>query len=172
MPITNTAPAPNTTRNTSSATRVTVKVSATLKARTEALVGFGQLGQVPLIATRQYADCGAISLHWPHVAEEIAKLADSQPVIAKFIDPLIQIGPYTGLVTAVLPFILQIGVNHGVFAPGAMGTVPTVTLTAQVESSLAQQELEALYLQRDAEKAAAAIRREINEARAALADNA
>jgi hypothetical protein len=46
-----------------------------------------------------------------------------------------------------------------------MGTVPAVTLTSQVEASLAQAEFEALKVQLDAEKAAAAIKEEIAESR-------
>jgi hypothetical protein len=109
-------------------------------------------------------------MHWPDVSAEIAKLAASQPAIAKLVDPLIQIGPYTGLVTALLPFILQIGVNHGRFSPGAMGTVPATTLASQIESAIAKQELEALTIQRDAERETAAMRRDIALSRKALAD--
>jgi hypothetical protein len=109
-------------------------------------------------------------MYWPNVAQELANLADSQEQVAKFIDPLIQIGPYTGLIAAVLPLIMQIGVNHGVLAPGGMGTVPASTLSAQVETGMAEQELQALQVQLQAEKAAQALRAEIAQSRRAMVD--
>jgi len=123
-----------------------------------------------LIALKQYADAGAIGLYWPKISEEIADLAESQEQVGRLIDPLIKIGPYTGLITAVLPMILQIGVNHNRVPAGAMGTVPAASLTARVEASLAAVELEALQAQAEAEKAAADMREEINKSRHALAD--
>jgi|SRR5579862_4949957 len=135
------------------------------KDRREALTGFGQLAQVPLIGLRMFADAGAVSLYVPGIAREIAELAETQEQVAAFVDPLIKAGPYFGLVTAVLPLVMQVAVNHGRFAAGAMGTVPAVSLAAQVEAGLARQELEALTVQLEAEKAAAAMREEIAEAR-------
>ena len=133
--------------------------------REEAVAGFGQLAQAPLIALRQYADAGAIGLHWPRVAHEIASLAESQPQIARLIDPLIRIGPFTGLITAILPFVLQIGVNHKRIPAGAMGTVPAESLTAQVESAMAAIELEALKQQVEAEREAREMREQIARSR-------
>jgi len=49
-----------------------------------------------------------------------------------------------------------------------MGTVPGESLAAQIETAMVQQELEALRTQRDAEKAAAALRAEIAEGREQL----
>ena len=170
MPITNAAPALNRTKNVSSTASKAPKESTVTKDRAEALTSLGQCAQVPLIATKQFADAGAVSLYWPGVATEVAKLAESQPAIAKLIDPLMQVGPYSALIMAVLPFVLQIGVNHKMVAAGAMGTVPATSLSSQVEASLARQELEALTIQRDAEKEAAEMRAEIAASRKALSD--
>jgi hypothetical protein len=167
MPIVNTPPP----AKTASAPRTSAKKTATLAARTEAVSTLGQFAQVPLIALKQYADVGAINLHWPRVSEEIAKLAEAHEEIARIIDPLMQVGPYAGLITAVLPMVMQIAVNHGRMAPGAMGTVPSSALSAQIETALAQQELEALRVQREAEAQAHAMRAEIeNERKAAMAN--
>jgi hypothetical protein len=163
-------PLKNTTNRASSKPNATPKKSI-LEERTEALTGLGQLAQVPLIATKQYADAGAVGIHWPGVSKELAELAETQEEIAKFIDPLIKIGPYTGLVTAVLPLILQLAVNHGVTPAGAMGTVPANMLSAQVEASLAEQEMIALQAQLDAEKAAEEIRNKIKEQRRDMANS-
>lgn len=161
MPITDNAPPVRT------AAPKPARESATLKARSDALCGFGQLAQVPLMATKQYADVGTITAHWPGVAHEIAKLADSQPKIAQLIDPLLQVGPYTGLITALLPFVLQIAVNHKAVAPGAMGTVHPDTIAAQVEAQIAKGELEALKIQMQSEREAHEVRQQIAVERAA-----
>jgi hypothetical protein len=120
---------------------------------------------------RQYADAGTIGLHWPNISEELATLAETQPVIANFVDPLIKVGPYTGLVMAILPFFTQIAVNHGRIPAGAMGTQPGNSIAAQVEASLAQAEMESLTAQLQAEKAAQALRDEIKLARKQMADS-
>jgi len=143
--------------------------SQVTKDRREALSGFGQLAQVPLIALRMYADAGAVGIHVPGIARELAKLAETQEQVAAFVDPLIKAGPFTGLVTAVLPLILQLGVNHGRVAAGAMGTVPASSLSAQIEAALAQAELQALTQQAEAEQAAALMRQEIAESRRRMA---
>jgi hypothetical protein len=117
------------------------------------------------MAIRQYADVGTLAAHWPGVAAEIAKLADSQPQIAKLIDPLIQVGPYTGLIAALLPFVMQVGVNHKLLAPGAMGTLPAATISAQVEGALARQELDALRTQYEAEKTSRELKAEMQAER-------
>ena len=135
------------------------------KDRREALTGFGQLAQAPLIGFRLFADAGAVAMHVPNIAREIALLAETQEQVAALVDPLIKVGPYFGLVTAVLPLLLQVGVNHGRVPAGAMGTVPAVTLSAQVEAGLATQELEALTIQMQAEAAAAEVREKIAEQR-------
>lgn len=164
MPITDATPPPAGTPRKSSAARVVSRVPLK-EQRQDAITGIGQLMQVPLMATRQYADAGAVGVYWPNIAKEVAELADSQEAIAKLIDPLIKIGPYTGLVAAVLPFLMQIGVNHGRIPAGSMGTVPASTLAAQIETSIAHAELEALRSQMQAEKAAAAMREEIRDNR-------
>jgi hypothetical protein len=120
---------------------------------------------VPLLATKQYADAGALGLHWPNIAHEVAELAESQEAIANLIDPLMKVGPYTALVAAVLPFFMQIAVNHGRVAPGSMGTVPASSLEAQIKTSMAQAELESLRVQAQAERASAAMRQEMEESR-------
>lgn len=164
------APALKTTKNVSSTATKAPKESTLTKDRAEALTSLGQFAQVPLIATKQFADAGAVSMYWPGVATELAKLAETQPAIAKLVDPLMQVGPYSAIIMAVLPFVLQIGVNHKMVSPGAMGTVPATTLSSQVEASLARQELEALTIQRDAEKEAAEMRAEIAASRKALTE--
>jgi hypothetical protein len=163
MPITSSPPP---THGGNSGVAAVRKVSAAVtKKREEALADLGTLAQVPLIALKQYADVGAVNLHWPNVAREVAKLAEQEESIAKIIDPLMMVGPYAGLVSAVLPLILQLGVNHGRMSAGAMNTVPPSALGSQVEAAIAQQEVAALRVQLESEKEANAVRKEIDKAR-------
>lgn len=169
MPIVSTPPPVSGARKPATAKTVREAVKMTDK-RAEAITGLGQLAQVPLIAMRQYADAGAIGVYWPNVAKEIATLAESQPAIAKIVDPLIDVGPYAALVTAILPMVLQIGVNHGRIQPGAMGTVPSVVLSAKVEAAIAHAELAALQEQAEMERESAEIRRQIEAQRREFAE--
>lgn len=170
MPFTNDSTPPSGARNTSSRPKTT-KIPASRAARTEALTGLGQLAQVPLIATKQHADAAVIGKYWGNISQEVATLAESQPAIAKFVDPLLNVGPYAGLVVAVLPMVLQVMVNHGIAQPGAMGTVPKNALAAQMEAELAQVELAAMQAQAQAEKAAQETRNQIELARRQVADS-
>ena len=161
MPIVDATPPPAKGANTSGAPRAP-RVNKGRQAREDAVAQLGMFAQVPLIAMGQHADVGAISLHWPGIAKEIAALAESDDRIAQVIDPLIKVGPYAGLIAAVLPLVLQIGVNHGRLSPGAMGTQPAVALASQVEAGIAQQELAAMRMQLDAEREARKMRDEID----------
>lgn len=166
MPILNTPPPTKATANKSAAVKKAEATKAEItSARAQAVTELGQFAQLPLMITHQYADVGAIQLHWPNVSQEIAKLADSNEQVAKIIDPLMQVGPYAGLITAVMPFAVQILVNHGRVTAGAGGSVSPTTLSSQVEASLAENELQALVIQRDAEAKAAQVRKEIETAR-------
>lgn len=169
MPLTNAGPPPAKGTAAKPATTKATPQSITAQ-RMEALSNLATFATVPLMAMKLYADVGAVSLHWPNVSKEIAELAGKNEQIARLVDPLMQIGPYAGLITAILPFAMQIGVNHGRLQPGAMNTVPPTALSAQVETAMAKTELEALTIQRDAELAAAALRREIADSRRALTD--
>jgi hypothetical protein len=166
------APPVKATANKSTAkqTAANKAESDIITARKEAVASLGQFAQIPLMITKQYADVGAVQLHWPKVSEEIAKLASTNDQVAKIVDPLMQVGPYAGLIAAVMPFVMQLAANHGRVTPGAAGTVSPVTLSSQVEASIAENELQALTIQRDAEQKAAAVRREIDMSRKALAD--
>jgi hypothetical protein len=168
MPITNTMGTPppaSASKRTVSAPRKPIKAQ-----REEALNGMGQIAQIPLVTMRMYADVGAMSIHWPNIAKELANLAETQEPIAAVIDPLIKIGPYTALIAAVMPLTMQVLVNHKMAPAGAMGTVPASSLQAQVEAGLAQQELAALQVQLEAEQQAAQMRKEIDASRRAMAD--
>lgn len=174
MPVTVTkgasAPPVKANANKTTAKAAPAKEMTVTEARTAAVAQLGQLAQLPLMFTKNYADMGAIALHWPNVAGEIAKLADTNEQIAKLVDPLMQVGPYAGLIGATLPLLVQVAVNHKRVQPGAMNSVPPSTLSAQIEAGLAETELQALQLQADAERKSAEMRNSIAAQRKALAD--
>lgn len=164
------APPVRSTANKPSGKPAPVTIADITEVRTEAVTALGSFAQLPLMLTGQYADMGAVTVHWPKISGEIAKLAATNEQIARLVDPLMQVGPYAGLITAVLPFAVQIGVNHGRIAPGAMGSVPAATLESQIKAEIAKSELHALQVQQEAEEQAARVRAEIDSARKALAD--
>jgi hypothetical protein len=82
-------------------------------AREEGVKGLFQVGAAICIMRELYADAGACVLHSEKISHEAAVLAETNEGIAKGLDYLIQMGPYSALLTAVLPFALQIAANHG-----------------------------------------------------------
>lgn len=128
--------------------------------RLEGLNGILSLASFGLIAGKQFADAGAVSLHGPKLMEEIAELAEANSKIAEGIDRLISVGPYAGLVAAGMPLILQFMVNHGAIQAGIGGTVSGKVLDAQVKTELMKQEQEALRRQREAESELEALQKE------------
>jgi hypothetical protein len=136
--------------------------------RLEGLQGWGQLGQAGLIAFRRYADAGAVGMHVPGIAAEIANLADTNENIASGIDSLIAAGPYTALIMATLPLVVQLGVNWGFVSPGAMGSVSRETVAARVEAGIARMQAQAYREQQEAEQETERLREEIRQARSTI----
>ena len=123
-------------------------------AREEAANGIFQLAGFGCIITRQYADAGAINLHGAPVAHELALLAEKNASIGKGLDYLMEAGPYAGLITALMPLVLQLMANHKVIRAdmvSAAGVVPPEALTADVKAHMARQAHEALMAQKAAE---------------------
>jgi hypothetical protein len=161
MPIDAPVGPPKTSRATA---KTTVKASNKTAERTEALNGIGSLTQAGLIASKQYADAQAIGMHWPKIADELASLANSEAVIARFIDPLIKAGPYTALAMAVLPLVAQISVNHKVIPAGTLGTMPGDVLGAQMELAVQKQQIEMRQAQQESQRQLDDLQRQMAEA--------
>ena len=89
--------------------------------RQKALDGVLQLGQFGCLAFGNYADAGAIGVFGPPMAAETVKLSNDNPKVAKWVDMLIEVGPYAGLVAAAIPFLAQLMVNHKVFKAEQFG---------------------------------------------------
>lgn len=135
--------------------------------RFDAIQGMWQLAGLGCVFMHQYSDAGAISLHSPAISKEIVELADTNDVIAKSVDQLLQVGPYAGLVAAVLPLAMQILVNHKRIPtdkiPADSGIVDPELLEAQVKTEMARMQIEALRAQREAELELARVRAEYEE---------
>jgi hypothetical protein len=69
------------------------------------------------------ADSTTIAMHAPNIANAVNDLALARPEIAAVLDRVMQVGPYSVLIAAMLPMVLQILTNHGIVPPGLMGTV-------------------------------------------------
>lgn len=131
--------------------------------REEGLNGLGQIGQLLCVSTRQYADGAAIGMHWGGIARETAVLADRYESVAKWVDPLIQMGPFTALIAAATPLILQIMVNHKVMPsasiPGGTVVAPEV-LEARMKADMLRMQLQAERDQMEAEREFAQLQRD------------
>lgn len=115
--------------------------------REEAVNGVFQLASYACVITGQHADAGAISLHGPNIARELASLADQNEQIAKGIDWLNKSGPYAGLIIAVMPFTLQVMANHKLLKAehlAAVGVKDPELLANQIRADIARQRQEAL----------------------------
>lgn len=125
-----------------------------IKNRGASVASLFQLAQFGCVTFGQYADAGALAMHGPATANELAKLAEINPWIGKGIDSLDIVGPWAGLVTALMPLTLQLMVNHGKIAPervASMGVYPPAMLEAQAKAQLAQMQQAAVEAQRAAE---------------------
>lgn len=80
--------------------------------RSESVNGLFQLASFGCVMVGQYADAATIAEHGPNVSREIVTLGQQNEKIGQWIDYLNQAGPYAGLITAVLPMVLQLAANH------------------------------------------------------------
>lgn len=115
MPVNFTETAPpkraTTTKRTTPAPK-TVTPERLQKDRVDAVNGVFQFGSVIAMAFGKWADAGAINTYGPGITTETVKIADRYDSVAKGIDALAQVGPWTGLITAVTPLIIQLAANH------------------------------------------------------------
>lgn len=143
------APPKRRTTGSTSAVAKTAKVEtkSLRERREEGLNGLAQLGQALCLMTGQLADARTLGMHFPPVASELADLADTHDMIASPVDFLIKIGPWTGLVAAGMPLILQMLANHKVIDAAGMagqGVVPPEVLEAQMRAEMARIQAEAM----------------------------
>ena len=119
--------------------------------------------QATTLMTGLNADAAAIGMFFPSIATELAGVAETSEMVAKPIDFLIEIGPYGGLIAAVMPFALQIAANHRMLDASRLasqGVVPPEVLEAQMQAKVARLQADALREQQAA----------VQEAQAAMRD--
>lgn len=114
---------------------------ALLAKRTEAVEGGFQIVALTATAFGLHADAATVGMHAEAISPEVAKLADDNPSIAKGIDFIMENGPYAALISASLPMVLQLCVNHGWIKaeklPGA-GVVNPAVLEARYKLAMTE----------------------------------
>jgi hypothetical protein len=154
MPITAPqAPAAKTPR--ANAARPAPSQTAKLEGRAEAVDGILQLGAAVCVLTRNHADAQAIDDHRTDISIECAKVAADNEQFGNLLDRLSNVGPYAGLLTAVMPLALQLAVNHKRMEAGVMGTVSPEVLEAKVKADIAEKKTAALQSAHEAQQRAA-----------------
>lgn len=134
--------------------------------REEGLNGLAQLGQLICVGTGQMADAAALGMHFPPLAKATADLADDYESVAKPIDFLIQLGPFTALIAAAAPLVLQLLANHKVLDANALasqGVVSPEVLESRMRAQIAQVQAQALRDQMQAQAEALAAEAELND---------
>jgi hypothetical protein len=124
--------------------------------RESGLVGLGQIACVPLMLTGNMADCGAVAMHWPGVAHETAVIAETNANVARVVDFVTAVGPFAGLLAAIMPLTIQIMVNHNRIpmhpALAQFGVVAPDVMKAQAQAQAAREAADMMRMQREAEQ--------------------
>lgn len=144
------------------------KASPTIKEqRIDACDGIFQLVGLGCIMVGWYSDAGAIDMHGHGVSIEVSELAEQNKGVAKGTDALLQIGPYAGIVAALMPLVVQLAVNHKAVdatkLPANANVVPPDVLTARVQTAMKQQAIAAMKAQIEAEEELRRMETEFNE---------
>lgn len=148
-------PTPPPAKAPAKAKQPTPTQNAKRNAREEGVNGLFQLGTMLCMMTGQHADAQAFATHGPKISPEIAKIAEDYDKVGEAIDRMVAVGPFAGLLTAVLPLALQLAVNHGkgnaaMFAD--FGVVSRETMHANGNAAVMRQAAAAMEAQRAAEQ--------------------
>jgi hypothetical protein len=131
--------------------------------RQQAVLGLFQAGQALCVFTKNYADAAAIGSHAENISSEVSTLAATDDKVAKVVDSLLIVGPYSALIMAVLPLAMQIAVNHNVLPAGKVpGTVDPRVLSTSIEAEMKQQTADMMQAARLAEQEADARLQSLN----------
>ena len=140
-----------------------------IAARTEGLAGIMQLGMFASLVKGNMADVGAISMYAPKLCEEAAILGEKNEQFGRTLDFIAMAGPYTALLTAAVPFVLQLAANHNRLDPGLaahFGVLSPAVLASKARKDLLEMELKAELERQQAEDALAAMQEEYMKGRA------
>lgn len=91
------------------------------------IMGLLQLAAAPLMVAgakndAALADAAALTVHGPPIAEALDDLAQERPEFAAVLDRVLSAGPYGALLSAALPLVAQLAVNHGL-VPDQIGAI-------------------------------------------------
>jgi hypothetical protein len=163
--VAGTAPAKSATpRQSSVASKGMNLAQDRIKARADGLNSLFQTASVALLMRKQLADAAAIAEHGPNISLEAAKVAEQNAQFAKVLEYLTAVGPYTGLMTATLPLVLQLMANHNRIDAGQMsafGVIPPEALRAKAEAeakkTIAEYQAQAALATQEANEASKAV---------------
>lgn len=148
-------PAPKARNTPAGRPRPAPSADVVLRGRAEAVYGIFQLGSAVCLMTKQMADAAALTEHGENVSLECAKLAETDERFANVIDKLTSVGPYAGLMTAIMPLAMQLAVNHKRIDAGVMGTVEPETLALKVQADMAEKQAQMFQAAKAAKERAA-----------------
>lgn len=168
MPISDPPAAPDrkrqpTTRKTGPAVQATG--DERIADRTDKLAQWAGIPSGFLMMRGFLADAAAVGAHARGIALGVVNLGESEEKIGKVVDKLIAVGPYAEIFQAVMPLLVQIGVNHGRVPLEfgiSYGAVPPSVLEAKIRTEMAEVEAAAYAAQREAEERVAQIQAEMN----------
>ena len=157
MPIDKTsAPTPppaRKTTQTAAQTKAVAKIHVENEQRRQSRIdGVNSIAsaiQMGLLATRQTADAGAVNRHGPSISAAIVDYAEGNDKFGNTLDKLSDVSPLAGIAMAVVPLVLQISVNHGLFGLKAeqlatAGVVTPQTLVSESNEYLMSMQNEAM----------------------------
>jgi hypothetical protein len=155
------------TSSTSTTKPATSKDAVVMSQRAESIDGMFKMVSMVCVMRGQYADAGAINEHSPNIAREVASIANTNEQVAKLIDSFGSVGPYSGLLMAVLPLALQLAANHGRIDAEKVAALDVKSPAQLEEKFKADQIAAATRFQLEV----AAAKQEATDAQAALAAN-
>lgn len=113
--------------------------------REEGINGLFQVAGAIAMVTGQWADAGAFAMHGPNVSRETAALGTRYERVGNALDALSQVGPFTAILAATMPLVLQLAANHKripVSKLATFGVVNPDVLEGQMRLEAQRQEYE------------------------------
>lgn len=148
MPVTsiNSGPPPKkTTPPPKKTTPVPTEINKIQKEREDGLNGIFQVVSAISIMMGQWADAGAYNIHGPNVSRETAALGARYEKVGSALDALSQVGPFTAILGAAMPLVLQLAANHNKLPAeklASLGVVSPEVLESQMRMEALRQEMD------------------------------
>lgn len=144
-PVNSPTSPPPKTRSTTRITVPKIDPEKVQNEREQAVAGLFQIASAICLATGQLHDAGAINIHGPAIAHETAALATRYEKVGAVLDGLAQVGPFTAILAATMPLVIQLAANHNRIAPEkavAFGGKHPSILEGQMRMELRRQQME------------------------------